>query len=147
MTTALQNLESRLRNCRGVLVDSNVLLDIATNDARWADWSARALAECADAAALIINPIVYAEVSIGFSTIEALDGALPLAERALLVSGRLSFEIVLKALAAHIPVVAAVSAPSSLAVELAEAGGITLVGFLRGRSLNVYTHPRRVRSE
>jgi predicted nucleic acid-binding protein len=79
MTTALQNLESRLRNCRGVLVDSNVLLDIATNDARWADWSARALAECADAAALIINPIVYAEVSIGFSTIEALDGALPLA--------------------------------------------------------------------
>ncbi|HVH70367.1 MAG TPA: type II toxin-antitoxin system VapC family toxin [Candidatus Dormibacteraeota bacterium] len=79
MTTALHNLESRLRNCRGVLVDSNVLLDIATNDARWADWSARSLAECADGAALIINPIVYAEVSIGFSTIEALDAALPLA--------------------------------------------------------------------
>lgn len=77
MTIALQNLESRLRNCRGVLVDSNVLLDIAASDARWADWSARALAECADRAALIINPIVYAEVSIGFSTIEALDAALP----------------------------------------------------------------------
>lgn len=79
MTTALGNLESRLRNCRGVLVDSNVLLDIATNDARWADWSVRALAECADCTALIINPIAYAEVSIGFTTIEALDAALPLA--------------------------------------------------------------------
>jgi predicted nucleic acid-binding protein len=77
MTTALHNLATRLRNCRAVLVDSNVLLDIATNDARWADWSARALAECADCTALIINPIVYAEVSIGFSTIEALDAALP----------------------------------------------------------------------
>ncbi|MGA7525132.1 MAG: type II toxin-antitoxin system VapC family toxin [Acidobacteriaceae bacterium] len=79
MTTVLPNLTSRLRNCRGVLLDSNVLLDIATNDARWADWSARALAACADYTALIINPIVYAEVSIGFSTIETLDTALPLA--------------------------------------------------------------------
>jgi hypothetical protein len=77
MTTALDNLPARLRNCRGVLVDSNILLDIATNDAKWADWSARALAECADCTALIINPIVYAEVSIGFSTIEALDAGLP----------------------------------------------------------------------
>ena len=79
MTTVLDNLAARLRNCRGVLVDSNILLDIATSDARWADWSAHALAECADYTALIINPIVYAEVSIGFSTIEALDAALPLA--------------------------------------------------------------------
>ena len=77
MTTALHDLATRLRNRRAVLVDSNVLLDIATNDARWADWSARALAECADCTALMINPIVYAEVSIGFSTIEALDAALP----------------------------------------------------------------------
>ncbi|PYX82359.1 MAG: DNA-binding protein [Acidobacteria bacterium] len=77
MTTALSNLAARVRNCRGVLVDSNVLLDIATNDLRWADWSTRALAECADCSALIINPIVYAEVSIGFGTIEALDAALP----------------------------------------------------------------------
>ena len=82
MTPALDNLESRLRNRRGVLVDSNVLLDVATNDAQWADWSAHALAECADCTALIINPIVYAEVSIGFSTIEALDAALPLASYA-----------------------------------------------------------------
>lgn len=77
MTTALRNLAARLEDCRGVLVDSNVLLDIATNDANWADWSAHALAECADRTALIINPIVYAEVSIGFSSIEALDAALP----------------------------------------------------------------------
>lgn len=73
-----------------------------------------------------------------------LDGALPLAERVLLVSGRLSFEIVLKALAAGIPIIAAVSAPSSLAVDLALAGNITLVGFLRGASFNVYTHPWRI---
>jgi FdhD protein len=73
-----------------------------------------------------------------------LDGALPLSERILLVSGRLSFEIVLKALAAGIPLVAAVSAPSSLAVDLAEAGNITLAGFLRGASVNVYTHAWRI---
>lgn len=73
-----------------------------------------------------------------------LDGELPLAERVLLVSGRLSFEIVLKALAAGIPLIAAVSAPSSLAVDMALAGNITLVGFLRGASFNVYTHPWRI---
>ncbi len=73
-----------------------------------------------------------------------LDDALPLSRNILLVSGRLSFEIVLKALAAGVPLVAAVSAPSSLAVDLAQAGNITLVGFLRGPSFNVYTHPWRV---
>ncbi len=70
----------------------------------------------------------------------------PLSERALLVSGRLSFEIVLKALVARIPILAAVSAPSSLAIDLARAGGVTLVGFLRGEGCNVYTWPERVRS-
>ncbi|HEU5368543.1 MAG TPA: formate dehydrogenase accessory sulfurtransferase FdhD [Ktedonobacterales bacterium] len=75
-----------------------------------------------------------------------LDDALPLSGQVLLVSGRLSFEIVLKALAAGIPLVAAVSAPSSLAVDLAQASNITLVGFLRGSSFNVYTHPWRVAS-
>lgn len=73
----LAGLPARLRNCRGVLVDSNILLDIATNDPEWSDWSGRALAECAEYTALVINPIIYAEVSIGFSTIEALDTALP----------------------------------------------------------------------
>ncbi len=73
-----------------------------------------------------------------------LDGTLPMDERILLVSGRLSFEIVLKALAAGIPIVAAVSAPSSLAVDMAQAGGVTLTGFLRGATVNVYTHPERV---
>jgi FdhD protein len=62
----------------------------------------------------------------------------------LLVSGRVSFEIVLKALAAGIPLIAAVSAPTSLAVDLAEAGGITLAAFLRGERVNVYTHAQRV---
>jgi len=73
-----------------------------------------------------------------------LAGELPLRERALMVSGRLSFEIVLKALVARIPLVAAVSAPSSLAIDLARSGGVTLVGFLRDEGCNVYTWPERV---
>lgn len=77
MTPALAGLHARLRNCRGVLVDSNILLDIATNDAKWSKWSGSALAECAEHATLAINPIIYAEVSIGYTTIEALNAALP----------------------------------------------------------------------
>jgi predicted nucleic acid-binding protein len=79
MTPALPGLRERLRACRGVLVDSNVLLDVATNDPSWSGWSGRALAECADNVALVINPLVYAEVSIRYTTIEALDAALPAA--------------------------------------------------------------------
>jgi predicted nucleic acid-binding protein len=74
---SLPNLAHRLRNCSGVLVDSNVLLDVATNDSRWGDWSAHAIAESADYSTLIINPIIYAEVSVGFTSIEALNSALP----------------------------------------------------------------------
>lgn len=70
-------LRARLGGCRGVLVDSNVLLDISTEDPNWSDWSGRALAECAEHATLIVNPIIYAEVSIRYTTIEALDAALP----------------------------------------------------------------------
>ncbi len=69
---------------------------------------------------------------------------LPLSERLLFVSGRSSFEIVQKALFAGIPIVASVSAPSSLAVETADAFGMTLVGFVRGDAYNIYTHPHRI---
>jgi FdhD protein len=73
-----------------------------------------------------------------------LNGLLPFDSHVLLVSGRASFEIVQKALAARIPIVAAISAPSSLAVEFARESGQTLVGFLRGPSMNVYSHPDRL---
>jgi predicted nucleic acid-binding protein len=60
------------------LVDSNVLLDVLTEDERWYGWSSQALAACADDSFLSINPLIYAEVSIGFDTIENLEIALPL---------------------------------------------------------------------
>lgn len=61
----------------GVLVDSNVILDVATEDPEWMDWSSDALAEAAESAPLIINPVIYAEVSVGFDRIEDLDDVLP----------------------------------------------------------------------
>jgi FdhD protein len=69
---------------------------------------------------------------------------VPLSRHLMMVSGRLSFEIVQKAAAAGVPILAAVSAPSSLAVELAEEVGTTLVGFLRDGSFNIYTRPDRI---
>ena len=62
----------------------------------------------------------------------------------LLVSGRTSFELVQKALLGGVPLIAAVSAPSSLAIDLAQESGITLCGFVRGQSFNIYAHPERI---
>jgi FdhD protein len=78
---------------------------------------------------------------IGYALTNAM---LPLSRNLMMVSGRLSFEIVQKAAAAGVPILAAVSAPSSLAVELAEEVGTTIVGFLRDGSFNIYTRPDRI---
>src|SRR5262245_2220505 len=74
-----------------------------------------------------------------------LEGKLPFDVHVLLVSGRASFEILQKALAARIPILCAVSAPSSLAVDFARASGQTLVGFLRGQRMNLYAGAKRIR--
>jgi FdhD protein len=74
-----------------------------------------------------------------------LNGQLPLDRHILMVSGRTSFEILQKALAARVPVVAAVSAPSTLAADFATESGQTLVGFLRGERMNVYANDQRIR--
>lgn len=60
-----------------VLVDSNVLLDVLTEDPDWYEWSARALEDAAESSVLVVNPLVYAEVSVRFETIEELEDALP----------------------------------------------------------------------
>lgn len=73
-----------------------------------------------------------------------LHGDFPYTRHILMVSGRTSFEIIQKALLARIPCIAAISAPSSMAVELAQNAGITLIGFLRDHAMNVYTHPERI---
>jgi FdhD protein len=73
-----------------------------------------------------------------------LQDHLPLDRHVLMVSGRASFEILQKALAARIPVVASVSAPSSLAVQFAVESGQTLIGFLREDHMNIYSRPQRV---
>jgi FdhD protein len=75
---------------------------------------------------------------------QVLAGRLPLHDTILMVSGRVSFEIVQKATVAGIPIIAAVSAPSDLAIQAAERLGVTLVGFLRGTGFNVYSHDSRI---
>jgi FdhD protein len=80
---------------------------------------------------------------VGWALVQA---RLPLTGMTLMVSGRASFELVQKAVMAGLPALAAVSAPSSLAVDLAREMGLTLVGFLRGTSMNVYSAPERIHS-
>jgi FdhD protein len=75
-----------------------------------------------------------------------LDGLVPLSERILCVSGRLSFELVQKAAVAGSPILVGVGAPSSLAVALAQERGMTLCGFARRGGMNVYTHPQRIKA-
>ncbi len=74
-----------------------------------------------------------------------LDGLVPISEQILCVSGRLSFELAQKAAVAGAPILVGVGAPSSLAISLADDRGITLCGFARGASVNVYTHQERIR--
>ncbi|MBF6082991.1 formate dehydrogenase accessory sulfurtransferase FdhD [Nocardia cyriacigeorgica] len=81
---------------------------------------------------------------VGWAVREA---RIPAGDLVLVVSGRASFELVQKAVMAGIPLLAAVSAPSSLAVDLAAESGLTLAGFVRGETMNIYTHPDRIVTE
>ena len=89
----------------------------------------------------LLQALQSAQVS---QTSQAMPDGFPYDRHILMVSGRTSFEIIQKALLARIPCIGAISAPSSLAVELADRCGITLIGFLRNHSMNVYTHPERI---
>jgi FdhD protein len=73
-----------------------------------------------------------------------MEGLLPLSSHIVMVSGRSSFEILQKCVVSGVPVVCSVSAPSSLAVDVAREFGVTLIGFLRGRRLNIYNRQDRI---
>src|SRR5215471_14464276 len=77
MRNGISNLRMFLDGHRGVLVDSNILLDIATQDPVWCEWSTTTTGQIAEYTALIINPIVFAEVSVGYKSIEAVNLAIP----------------------------------------------------------------------
>ncbi len=73
-----------------------------------------------------------------------LEDKVPASNYIMQVSGRLGYEIVSKGIKAGIPIVCGISAPTSLAIEIAEEAGLTLIGFLRGKSFNIYTHDERI---
>ncbi|MFI0794531.1 type II toxin-antitoxin system VapC family toxin [Micromonospora rubida] len=73
----IRAVAGRAADTVATLVDTNVLLDVFTEDPRWAEWSGESLAAARDAGVLVINPIVYAEVSVRFARVEELDDALP----------------------------------------------------------------------
>ncbi|MFC7550591.1 type II toxin-antitoxin system VapC family toxin [Plantactinospora sp. GCM10030261] len=73
----LRPVAARTDDVVPTLVDTNVLLDVLVDDPKWADWSADALAAARDAGVLVINPIIYAEASVRFATVEELDEVLP----------------------------------------------------------------------
>ncbi len=98
----------------------------------------------ADYLSPVLNELAYAGAVDKLIGHGLLNGTFPYSRHILMVSGRTSFEIIQKALLARIPCIAAISAPSSLAVELADQAGVTLIGFLRDQSMNVYTHPERI---
>ena len=87
--------------------------------------------------------LTFVQIVVGYGFLNEL---LPYDNHVLLVSGRASFEIMQKALAARIAIVAAISAPSSLAAEFAQSSGQTLIGFLRAGRMNIYAHPERIRN-
>ena len=78
--SGIRAVAARVPETVATLVDTNVLLDVFTEDPHWADWSAEALASARDEGVLVINPIVYAEVSVRFDGVEELDDALPAAD-------------------------------------------------------------------